>query len=140
MAFNQYLLLIFTLTYSCIAVSENRAIIFLQQKNPGHIIYVSIVERSNDAVVSVVGMGKETMKEHHSISMQKFNEYLQVVASSDLQSYKHSPIDGESITGLKFYTVKVQSDGEEMLLKLPTSNLNDVAQEFLNDIQSYIPK
>lgn len=130
------------LSLSCLSVAqaEDRAFLFLQQEKPGHIIYVSAVARSGDAVLSVVGMGHETVEKRFPIPIKKFNEYWETINSADLQKYKYFPKDDESVTDLDFYTIRMESGDSEVLLKLPNMELNEAANAFLKNIQGYIKK
>lgn len=139
MKFQIIILLAFTTLLSVTAHATDRVIDFAQQDKPGHVVIVSISENIDNAVVSVEGKGLSSVKkQQYAIKSKKFNEYWKVVSSSDLQSYKLSASEGGGVTNTKNYTLRTISNGEITLFRLPKFKLNNAAENYIKNMQSYI--
>ncbi len=63
--------------------SSERNILFLQQEEPGHIIFVSMNERGKQTIVNVEGMGAATIKKKLSIDTSHFSQIWDLANSKE---------------------------------------------------------
>lgn len=136
----KFILLIILSFCSSIAAGEKSKFLYLQQEEPGEIIYVSVIPRPSDAVVSVVGMGKMTGEKRDLIPLNVYNQYVTMLTSQDSTKYEFIPKGDESVTGLDVYTVRFELNGVEKMLKFPHNGLEGQAVEFVGEMHKYISK
>lgn len=126
--------------FSSYTFAGDRSVLFLQQEIPGHIIYVSLNEKGNRAIVSVVGMGASKVKEQGSIPIKEFEQIWDFVNSKSLMEFKLPEGTEGNMADPQYYTVNIGVGSKSKVnLQIPISEKKEVVGEFVRKLKNFIP-
>ena len=134
-------LFVFLITFllSFAASASDRQMLFLQQKTPGHIIYVSLVEVGNKVVLNVIGLGASTIKKKANLPAKEFDVLWELANSVPVKSFIIPDHEESNMADPNFYTVTVKKPGSTINIQLPISGEAGKVNEFISKFTQFIP-
>jgi hypothetical protein len=128
------------ITFSSVILAGDRSILFLQQETPGHIVYVSLNEKGNYAIVSIVGMGASTVSEQEKIPIKEFDEIWELANSNPLMEFILPEGTESNMADPDYYTVNIGGRGKSKVnVQIPVSKKQGVVGEFILKFKKFIP-
>ena len=121
------------------ASADDRQLLFLQQKTPGHIIYVSLVEVGNKAVLNVVGLGASTIKKKGNLPAKEFDNLWELANSVSVKKFIIPDDKEANMADPNFYTVTVKDPRSTTNIQLPVSGEAGTVNELINKFAQFIP-
>ncbi len=118
------------------AFADNRSVILVQQQKPGHIIYVSLIEKQHSSIYRVVGMGHSKIKLQGELPDQKFDEIWELAISDEISQFVVEEDVKTNMADPKYYTITFARLGEtDFRLQIPVTE----DRELVKSIISLIP-
>lgn len=124
-------------TFCC--AEDSRYFSWFQQETVGDAIVLQVFEKGKESEVSV--HSEKTSEKKFKIQNEEFEKLFAILESEDLSKYKVSSSLPGPAGDPKYYSVKFSSSaGEETVLRLPRTELNGSATEFVNGMKILISK
>ena len=136
----QITVLLLVSLYGSICSAADRGILFLQQERPGHIIYVSLNELTDNAMVNVIGMGASKVNKETFIPIRKFNEMWKLVHSEQFNKFSVPDDSKRNMADPRFYTISYSVKGNtKKIIQIPITEKKGKIGVFVNKLKDFIP-
>lgn len=121
------------------ALAKTSQLFFLQQLEPGHIVYASIMSNGESAIANVAGMGASNIKKDIEIDQVLFSKLWNIVSSEEFSGYLFEKGSVDDLANPSFYTISLRVDSsDKTYFRIPINDTSESARILVSTIQGLI--